>query len=402
MDAIKYLLPSRWCNYQPAELLLDLAEAKGAVMSLTAIPYQRRWVEELQEIQLKMEVAGTSRIEGADFAGNELEQAMGETAEQLLTRSQRQAHAAVQTYRWIAKLPQDRPIDVQLILDIHRRIVTGADDDHCPPGKLRESDQNVVFGAPAHRGAPGGEECKQALAGLVDAINGEFKGHDPLIQALMSHYHFAAMHPFLDGNGRTARALEALMLQRAGLRDALFIAMSNYYYDEKKNYLWSLAEVRAKGIELTPFLKFGLKGIALQTKRLAGLLRENISKELYRSLMHDLFTRLASPRKRVLGQRQIVVSEYLLKHGRTEFETLFSALEATYKTVANPRKAIVRDINQLQQLLALRVLRDPDPQLRRFFIEARLDWPSRITESEFFEKVKQMPKAKADSFLAPT
>lgn len=51
------------------------------------------------------------------------------------------------------------------------------------------------------------------------------------------------MHPFLDGNGRTARAVEALMLQRAGLRDALFIAMSNYYYDEKTVYLAALAEV---------------------------------------------------------------------------------------------------------------------------------------------------------------
>jgi Fic family protein len=41
------------------------------------------------------------------------------------------------------------------------------------------------------------------------------------------------MHPFLDGNGRTARALEALMLQRTGLRDTLLIAMSNYSYEQK-------------------------------------------------------------------------------------------------------------------------------------------------------------------------
>ena len=63
--------------------------------------------------------------------------------------------------------------------------------------------------------------------------------------ALALHYHFAAMHPFLDGNGRSARALEALMLQRTGLRDTLFIAISNYYYEEKAEYLSALAEVRA-------------------------------------------------------------------------------------------------------------------------------------------------------------
>ena len=57
-------------------------------------------------------------------------------------------------------------------------------------------------------------------------IEHELRDHDPIIQALAAHYHVAAMHPFLDGNGRTARALEALMLQRAGLRDTCFIAMS--------------------------------------------------------------------------------------------------------------------------------------------------------------------------------
>ena len=82
---------------------------------------------------------------------------------------------------------------------------------------------------------------------------------DPLIQALAVHYHVAAIHPFEDGNGRTARALEALLLQRAGLRSSCFIPMSNYYYDEKPAYLAALARVRAQDHDLTTFLKFGLR-----------------------------------------------------------------------------------------------------------------------------------------------
>lgn len=397
MAIIKYQAPTRWCNYQLASVLTELAEAKAAVMSLRALPSQRRWVDALQEIQLKLEVAGTSKIEGADFTGNELDQAMKETPEQLLTRSQKQAHAAVRTYRWAATVPNDRPIDENLICEIHRLIVTGADDDHCPPGVLREKDQNVVFGSPQHRGCEGGHECKTAFGQFVNAIKGEFREHDPLIQSLMAHYHFAAMHPFLDGNGRTARALEALMLQRAGLRDTLFIAMSNYYYDEKKNYLDTLAKVRANNFDLTSFIKFGLKGVALQTTRLSSMLRENISKELYRSLMHDLFTRLASERKLVIGKRQLAIAEYLLKNGTTEFEFLTKILDEMYKSVSNPRKAIVRDINYLSNLGAVSVIKDKES---KFQISAVLDWPSKITESEFFAKVKQMPKSKSHSFLS--
>ena len=37
-------------------------------------------------------------------------------------------------------------------------VITGADDDHCPPGRVRSRDENVTFGSPKHRGVTGGEE----------------------------------------------------------------------------------------------------------------------------------------------------------------------------------------------------------------------------------------------------
>ena len=70
-----------------------LVEAKARVQALTDLPYQRSWVEELQAIQLKREVAGTSRIEGADFTERELDAALSETPDERFTRSQRQARA---------------------------------------------------------------------------------------------------------------------------------------------------------------------------------------------------------------------------------------------------------------------------------------------------------------------
>ena len=301
---IAYEKPRGWINYDFSKIVISLTNAKAAVLSLTTIPYQKNWADELQVVQLKREVAGTSRIEGADFTEKELEAAMKESAEQLHTRSQRQAAAAVKTYRWIASLPPDRPVNEELICEIHRMLVADADDDHCPPGKIRKRDENVTFGAPRHRGVEGGEKCQEAFSELCLAVQREFSEHDPLIQALALHYHFAAMHPFLDGNGRTARALEALMLQRTGLKDSLFIAMSNYYYEEKTAYLNTLAEVRADGHDLTPFLVFGLKGIEHQCKRLFAEIRKNVAKALYRNLMYDLFNRLRTPRKRVMKRRR--------------------------------------------------------------------------------------------------
>src|SRR3989337_766447 len=202
---IPYEMPRQWILFDLAAVQVELLGAKAAMLALTQIPYQRSWAEQLQQIQLKREVAGTSRIEGAEFTERELDAAMRETPEQLLTRSQRQAHAAVQAYRWIAKIPADRPINRDLILTIHRQMITGADDDHCPPGELRTHDQNVNFGAPRHRGVDGGDDCERAFDAFTSALQHEYREHDPILQALAAHSPLAAMPPSLDENGASQR-----------------------------------------------------------------------------------------------------------------------------------------------------------------------------------------------------
>ena len=110
---IKYKLSEFWIIYDKLEISDDLIAAKAALSTLRSIPYQKSWADWMQALQLKREVAGTLRIEGADFTEDELETALNETVEQLHTRSQRQAAATVKAYRWIASLPEDRPINEQ-------------------------------------------------------------------------------------------------------------------------------------------------------------------------------------------------------------------------------------------------------------------------------------------------
>jgi len=398
--AVLYTVPRRWLHYDLLAIAPYLIGAKAAVQSLTTVPYQRDWVERLQQVQLKMEVAGTSRIEGADFTEQELDSAMrlDQSAEQLLTRSQRQAHSAVATYRWISSLPSDYPVDLGLICDIHAKLVTGCDDDHCPPGKLRSADQNVTFGIPRHRGATGGAACSMAIQHLVTAIQSEYPGHDPLVQAIGLHYHIAAMHPFLDGNGRSARALESFMFQKAGLRDSAFIAMSNYYYDEKANYLATLAEVRLRDHDLTPFLIFALKGLALQCNRLLIEIKKQMQKAIFKDTMFSLFNRLRSQRKRVIQKRQVDILQMLLEVDSMELEELWKRTRPAYQNLDVPVKAFNRDIGSLLELGSITADRLPGPP-PTWTVTVNLAWPSEITESAFFMRIKGMPKGKTYSFL---
>lgn len=397
---VKYGTPINWLHYDFTKIAPALVEAKSSVISLTNVPYQKAWADKLQNIQLKQEVAGTSRIEGADFTENELDVAIkGEALEAALTRSQKQARAAVNTYRWIAALPDDRPISAELVCDIHRRIVTGCDDDHCEPGILRKADENVIFGSPRHRGVEGGKDCMSAFAKMIEAATAEFRGHDILVQALALHYHIGAMHPFLDGNGRTARAVEALFLQRAGLRDGLFIALSNYYYDEKAKYLSSLAAVKEQNGDLTPFLIFGLTGIAFQCRRLMVEINTNISKALFRDIANDLFHRLSSTRKRVIADRQLAVIHLLLEHGEINLMEAFRLLKPVYN-LKEPWHAFLRDAFSLENLGAVELIWPTKPGPSNVKIKIRLSWPTEITETDFFQRTREMPRVKNLKYLA--
>jgi len=379
-----------------------LVEAKSAVQSLTSLPYQKSWVEALQELQLKREVAGTSRIEGAEFTERELEEAVrpNVSAEELRTRSQRQAHSAMRAYRWIGQLPTDRPISGDLIREVHRLLVTGCDEDHCPPGVLRGRDYIVTFGIPPHRGVEGGPLCEEAFDGLLQSVQTEIRDHDPLVQAMALHYHLAAMHPFLDGNGRTARAMEALILRRAGLTDRAFVAMSNYYYDEKPAYLRILGEVRQDSHDLTPFLIFALNGIRIQCERLTAEIRKHMQRALFRDTMYSLFNRLETRRKRVIGERQIEILKILLDgERRSIMMDLYLRTKPLYLSIKDAFGAFLRDLTQLESLKAIEVQRNPSSHYAES-VSVNLDWPQEIDESEFLRRMKTMPKGKNFKFLS--
>jgi Fic family protein len=398
---IRYELPRRWILYDANAVMTALVEAKSAVQALTTLPYQKSWVEALQEIQLKREVAGTSRIEGAEFTERELDEAVkpNVSPEELRTRSQRQANSAMRTYRWIGELPPDRPVSEELVREVHRRLVTGCDEDHCPPGELRGRDYNVTFGIPQHRGAEGGPFCDEAFAGLLQAVQTEFRDHDPLVQAMALHYHLAAMHPFLDGNGRTARAMEALVLQRAGLTDRAFVAMSNYYYDEKPAYLRILGEVRQGGHDLTPFLIFALRGIRIQCERLTVEIRKHMQRALFRDTMYSLFNRLKTKRKRVIGERQIEVLKILLEEDTIRLHDLYMRVRPFYASLKNTISALSRDFEQLEAIGAIQA-KWTEAGSDADLVSVNLDWPQEIDEGEFLQRMKQMPRGKTFKFLS--
>lgn len=378
-------MPRQWVRYDARAVFNALVDAKAAAGALNRMPYMRKWIH---EDQIRLEAISTSRIEGAEFTRREQEEALATDAAARagMTRSQRQLRSANAAYRWLMEQPEDRPVSADFILDIHRRMVTGCDDDHCEPGALRPSGWNVVFGAPTCRGVEGGEDCRAAFGGLIDAIGREFRGHDRVIQALATHYHIGAMHPFGDGNGRTARALEAFMLRRAGVNDTAMVSLSNYYYERNDEYLTALADTRRRGHDLTPFLLFGLRAVADRCNTLAEEIAINHKRLLFREFASSMFRQFRTARRRALGERQFRILNTLLSSDATDLWELTELIWVYYEDLKHPERALGRDLRDLLALEAITIGVDGA-------IAVNLDLPQRFAAAELIERYERMPSA---------
>lgn len=81
---ILYERPQNWMRYELQAILPELTGAKAALISLTAMPYQKSWAEKLQAVKSKRGIAGTLRMEGADFTERELDAALQESPRNFL------------------------------------------------------------------------------------------------------------------------------------------------------------------------------------------------------------------------------------------------------------------------------------------------------------------------------
>jgi hypothetical protein len=204
---------------------------------------------------------------------------------------------------------------------------------------------------------------------------------------------------------RSMMALEALLLNRADLKDTLFIAISNYYYDEKDSYRNILHNVGESQHDLTEFLRFGLRGIALQCQRLLREIRRHVNKSLYRDVMAKMYGRLMSTRKRALAERQLRMLERLLDiEANIAIENLYTFMNSEYAGLSDPAKAFIRDLNHLTKLRAIAVNRQRVPTGRHpwsvYSVAIRLEWPTEITETAFFEEINALPQAKTRLLVA--
>lgn len=180
-------------------------------------------------------------------------------------------------YRTALRLGSEALRTEPLSLDLLREVcstILGA------PIDFRSAQQQVFIGNAAamrvtYTPPRGGEPLLAKLQNLESFLLDK-EGPDPLIRMAVAHYQFEAIHPFVDGNGRTGRILNILYLLHAGLLDIPVLYLSRFIIRSKPTYYRLLRSVTEAG-DWEAWLLYMLEGLeetALWTTNRVRMIRE--------------------------------------------------------------------------------------------------------------------------------
>ncbi len=155
---------------------------------------------------------------------------------------------------------KDQPLTKGLVFEIHRMITAETLDIPDAAGRLRKADEFVVVedtssGDILHT-PPDANQLDQRLALMCDFANGKIPTHfiHPIIRAIILHFWLAYDHPFVDGNGRTARALFYWLMLRNGYWLFEFISISEIILNAPVKYAEAFLYTETDQNDLTYFI----------------------------------------------------------------------------------------------------------------------------------------------------
>lgn len=154
-----------------------------------------------------------------------------------------------------------RPLSINLFVEIVRIIKQIELDVRKTTGtKLSGQNGEIVYIPPE-----GEAVIREKLANLERFIYDD-NDLDPLVKLAVMHYQFEAIHPFVDGNGRTGRILNILFLVEQGLLDMPVLFLSRYIIENKGDYYDGLRRVTEDG-SWEEWILFILKGIEITAEQ---------------------------------------------------------------------------------------------------------------------------------------
>lgn len=222
-------------------VLDELADMRAELAVHLRVP--RRWTGRLRRTALARAIQGSNSIEGYHVELDDADASLDD--EEPLSADQR-TYAEIRGYRqalgYVLAMADDDhfALDVSALRSMHYMML--AHDLAKSPGQYRQGEifvQDERTDRVVHTG-PDAEVVPALMAELVDDMNRPDDA-DPLVHAAMAHLNLVMIHPFRDGNGRMARALQTLVLARRGVAEPELASIEEWLGAHTDDYYAVLA-----------------------------------------------------------------------------------------------------------------------------------------------------------------
>src|SRR5581483_2449542 len=165
----------------------------------------------------------------------------------------------------------------------------------------------------------------------------ESKVIHPIIRAGIAHYVLVSIHPYVEGNGRTARAFTTLVLMKEGYDIRRFFALEEHFDNDLHAYYEAFGDVDKQGAniamrDLTPWLEYFTHVVALELSKI---------KEKVRKLSVDTRLKVKIGNQVALSERQMKLVEYLNDSGPSPMKDLKKVLSMVSEDT------VLRDLTDL-------------------------------------------------------
>lgn len=164
----------------------------------------------------------------------------------------------------LERLGQGVPLDLNLVREVHRKLLDGPNADEDLPGEFRQDEVWIGFARRPIEEAdfipPPAAEVPRLLRELEGFMNG--RSRIPLLaRAGLLHAQFETIHPFYNGNGRVGRMLISLLLTRERALHHPLLYLSHHFRQRREEYCARLQAIRDEG-DWESWLLFFLEGVA--------------------------------------------------------------------------------------------------------------------------------------------
>ncbi|MBU1087120.1 MAG: Fic family protein [Candidatus Omnitrophica bacterium] len=231
-------------------------------------------------------------------------------------------------------------IKVQDILNIHRMVSKGVLRDNKESGVFR--DRQVYVGRRIFDGTgfkeeveympPKTENVPDLVKEFIDWLNMDKTWKiNPVLLAGIAHYEIARIHPFIDGNGRTARLIATLIIYLSGFDHRRLFALDDFYDRDRQAYYAALKTVQENNNDISKWLEYFTSGVAYSVNE-----------------VKEAVLKLGLKKKRVskaqvsLTDKQMKIVEFMNAHGKAANKDLQALFKISAQAVHNELSKLVK------------------------------------------------------------